>query len=66
MTKKSIDIVFTIALRTAIGKYNGMWSKYQAHDLGGAVIKDILIKSIYFINSLHKDLKTSFQKIKYG
>ena len=45
MTKKSIDIVFTTALRTAIGRYKGMWSKYQAHDLGEAVIKNILIKS---------------------
>ena len=45
MTKKSIDIVFTTDLRTAIGRYKGMWSKYQAHDLGEAVIKNILIKS---------------------
>jgi len=45
MTKKSNDIVFTVALRTAIGKYNGMWKKYQAHDLGQTVIKNILNKS---------------------
>ena len=45
MTKKSGDIVFTTALRTAIGKYKGMWSKYQAHDLGEFVIKNILKKS---------------------
>ena len=45
MTKKSKDIVFTTALRTAIGKYKGMWSKYQAHDLGETVIKNILSKS---------------------
>jgi len=45
MTKKSIDIVFTTALRTAIGKHKGMWSKHQAHDLGEAVIKNILIRS---------------------
>ena len=45
MAKKSDDIVFTAALRTAIGKYKGMWSKFQAHDLGEAVIKKILIKS---------------------
>ena len=45
MTKKSEDIVFTTALRTAIGKYKGMWSKYQAHDLGEFVIKNILKKS---------------------
>jgi len=45
MTKKSKDIVFTTALRTAIGKYKGMWSKYQAHDLGESVIKNILKNS---------------------
>ena len=45
MAKKSTDIVFTSALRTAIGRYKGMWNKYQAHDLGEAVIKNILIKS---------------------
>ena len=41
MTKKSKDIVFTTALRTAIGRYKGIWNKYQAHDLGKAVIKNI-------------------------
>ena len=45
MTKKSKDIVFTTALRTAIGRYKGIWNKYQAHDLGEAVIKNILSKS---------------------
>ena len=45
MTKKSKDVVFTTALRTAIGKYKGIWSKRQAHDLGEAVIKNILSKS---------------------
>ena len=45
MTKKSKDVVFVTAQRTAIGKYKGMWSKYQAHDLGEAVIKNILKKS---------------------
>ncbi len=45
MVKKSTDIVFTTALRTAIGRYKGMWSKYQAHDLGEIVIKNILNKS---------------------
>ena len=42
MTKKSKDIVFTSALRTAIGKYKGMWRELQAHDLGMRVIKKIL------------------------
>ena len=45
MTKKTEDIVFTAALRTAIGKYKGIWSKYQAHDLGESVLKNILKKS---------------------
>ena len=42
MEKNSKDIVFTTALRTAIGKYKGLWNKYQAHDLGTSVIKNIL------------------------
>jgi len=45
MTKKSKDIVFTAALRTAIGKYEGIWHKFQAYDLGATVIKKILNKS---------------------
>ena len=45
MSKKSKDIVFTSALRTAIGKYKGMWSKHHAHELGESVIKNILKKS---------------------
>ena len=45
MTKKSKDIVFTAALRTAIGKYEGIWHKSQAYDLGATVIKKILNKS---------------------
>ena len=42
MEKNSKDIVFTTALRTAIGKYKGLWNKHQAHDLGAMVIKNIL------------------------
>jgi len=45
MTKISTDIVFTTALRTAIGKFKGLWSKQQAHELGETVIKSILNKS---------------------
>ena len=45
MAKKSKDIVIVSALRTAIGKYKGMWKKYHAHDLGEAVIRNILSKS---------------------
>ena len=45
MTKKSKDIVFASALRTAIGKYRGIWNNFQAHDLGENVIKNILSKT---------------------
>ena len=45
MTKNSKDIVFTTAMRTAIGRYKGGWSKFQAHDLGQMVIENILNKS---------------------
>jgi len=45
MTKESKEIVFVTALRTAIGRYKGIWSKCHAHDLGESVIKNILIKS---------------------
>tara|TARA_B100000427_G_C15473164_1_gene579510 strand:- start:257 stop:1369 length:1113 start_codon:yes stop_codon:yes gene_type:complete len=45
MTKNSKDIVFATVLRTAIGKYKGMWSESQAQDLGEIVIKNILKKS---------------------
>ena len=42
MSKTSQDVVITCASRTGIGKYNGMWNKVQAHDLGKLVIKDLL------------------------
>ena len=42
MPKNSQDVVITHACRTGIGKYNGMWDKVHAHDLGKLVIKDIL------------------------
>ena len=42
MSKTSQDVVITCATRTGIGKYNGMWNKVQAHDLGKLVIKDLL------------------------
>ena len=45
MKQKSKDIVITTALRTAIGKYKGIWKKYKAHDLGKDVIKKILNNS---------------------
>ena len=41
MSKTSQDVVITCATRTGIGKYNGMWNKVQAHDLGKLVIKDL-------------------------
>jgi len=45
MAKKSKDIVFTSAFRTAIGKYKGSLKEFQAHDLGKEVIKKILEQS---------------------
>ena len=45
MGKNSKDIVFTSALRTAIGKFKGIWSELQAHDLGKVVITNILHQS---------------------
>ena len=42
MPKTSQDVVINHACRTGIGKFNGMWDKFQAHDLGKLVIKDIL------------------------
>ena len=39
------DIVFISALRTAIGKFKGIWSELQAHDLGKVVITNILHQS---------------------
>lgn len=45
MPKTSKDIVITSACRTGIGKYNGMWNKIQAYELGKLVIKNILEQS---------------------
>ena len=45
MGKNSKDIVFISALRTAIGKFKGIWSELQAHDLGKVVITNILHQS---------------------
>ena len=45
MSKNSKDIVITTALRTPIGKYRGVLSKYEAYDLGANVIKNLLKKS---------------------
>ena len=42
MPKTSKDVVITSACRTGIGKYNGMWDKIQAYELGKLVIKNIL------------------------
>ena len=42
MPKKLEDIVFTNALRTPIGRYNGSLAAYQAHDLGSIVIKNLI------------------------
>tara|TARA_B100000700_G_C14936386_1_gene804533 strand:+ start:113 stop:1225 length:1113 start_codon:yes stop_codon:yes gene_type:complete len=45
MEKNSKDIVIVSALRTPIGKFKGIWSKYQAHELGAKVILNILNKT---------------------
>ncbi len=45
MSKNSKDIVFVSALRTSIGKLNGVYSKYKSYELGGLVIKEVLNKT---------------------
>ena len=45
MPKTSKDVVITSACRTGIGRYNGMWDKIQAYELGKLVIKNILEQS---------------------
>ena len=45
MQKNSKDIVIVSALRTVIGKYNGIWAKTEAHNLGKSVIQNILSQS---------------------
>tara|TARA_B100000965_G_scaffold187789_1_gene156733 strand:+ start:1 stop:1107 length:1107 start_codon:yes stop_codon:yes gene_type:complete len=42
MPKNLKDIVFVSALRTSIGKLNGICSKYKSHELGASVIKETL------------------------
>ena len=44
MSKFHKEVVFVAALRTSIGRYKGIHSKLQAHELGSQVIKK-LIKS---------------------
>ena len=44
MSKFPKEVVFVAALRTSIGRYKGIHSKLQAHELGSQVIKK-LIKS---------------------
>ncbi len=45
MSKNIKDIVFVSALRTSIGKINGIHSKYKSHELGASVLKEILNKT---------------------
>ena len=45
MVKNLKDVVIVSAARTAIGKLRGIWSNYQAHELGANVILSILKKS---------------------
>ena len=42
MPKNLKDIVIVSALRTSIGKLNGVYSKYKSHELGALVIKEII------------------------
>ena len=42
MQKNSNDVVIVSALRTVIGKYNGIWAKIEAYNLGKSVIQNIL------------------------
>ena len=60
MAKKSKDIVFTSALRTAIGKYNGSLKEFRAHDLGKAVIKKILEQSKIEVINTNRGGETTF------
>ena len=63
MGKNSKDIVFTSAVRTAIGKYNGMWNNFQAHDLGKIVIKEIRIPEKFLNKNLleNQSLRSEFK-----
>ena len=45
MPKNLKDIVFVSALRTSIGKINGVYSKYKSHELGALVIKETLSRT---------------------
>ena len=45
MPKNLKDIVIVSALRTSIGKLNGVYSKYKSHDFGASVIKEILSRT---------------------
>ena len=45
MVKNLKDVLIVSAARTAIGKLRGIWSNYQAHELGANVILSILKKS---------------------
>ena len=45
MSKNLKDIVITTALRTPIGRCNGLFKKKQAHELGALVIKEVLNRS---------------------
>ena len=60
MSKTSQDVVITCATRTGIGKYNGMWNKVQAHDLGKLVIKDLLKQTAIAVSYTHLTLPTIY------
>tara|TARA_B100000029_G_scaffold346956_1_gene339313 strand:+ start:352 stop:1542 length:1191 start_codon:yes stop_codon:yes gene_type:complete len=45
MNLKNKNVVITSALRTAIGSFNGSLKNMQGHDLGSAVVKELIKKS---------------------
>ena len=45
MSKKTKDIVFVAAQRSAIGRYKGIYKDLQANNLGQLVIKSLIEKT---------------------
>ena len=74
MQKNSKDVVIVSALRTVIGKYNGIWAKIEAYNLGKSVIQNILSQSrmnkssIYevIMGHLIKTVKQEYKKFIQG
>ena len=45
MDTKQKNIVITAAARTAVGKFGGFLKNMNGHDLGSAVVKELIKKS---------------------